>query len=174
VRPVTHDQEEAFAIADRVMIIQSGRLEQHGSPLEILDSPATEFVARFVGDVNVLSGVVEGERARIGPIWAPLDAAQRAGLPDGQEVHVVVRAYDLKFWRDDAGVASVRRVMTVGDRVRIEANLHPLGSQAEGPAIFAQFPRRSSLLNGIEPGVRISIEVTHARAWPGKPGELAS
>jgi sulfate transport system ATP-binding protein len=76
-------------------------------------------------------------------------------------VHVVVRAYDLKFWRDDgAGVATVRRVMTLGDRVRVEAWL----DEVEAP-IFAQFPRRSSLLHGVEAGCRIAVEITQARAW---------
>ena len=164
---VTHDQEEAFAIADRVMIIQSGRLEQHGTPLEVLDHPATEFVARFVGDVNVLPGVVRGDHAEVGPLMAPVH-----GLPDGQPVHVVLRAYDIKFWREDPGVATVRRVMTIGDRVRIEAWLDGVGADGAGAPIFAQFPRRSSLLHGVEVGARISIEVTHARAWPGSPREL--
>ncbi|MCK6504921.1 sulfate ABC transporter ATP-binding protein [Myxococcota bacterium] len=166
---VTHDQEEAFAIADRVMIIQSGRLEQHGTPLEILDHPATEFVARFVGDVNVLTGRVHGDHARVGPLLAPV-----SGLPDGQEVHVVLRAYDLKFWREDPGVATVRRVMTIGDRVRVEALLDRAGPDGQPAPIFAQFPRRSSLLHGVEVGCRISIEVTRARAWPGVPPEPAS
>ncbi|MEQ1567995.1 MAG: sulfate ABC transporter ATP-binding protein, partial [Myxococcota bacterium] len=55
---VTHDQEEAFAVADRVLIVSRGRLEQVGTPAEVLDTPATEFVARFGGEVNVLSGQV--------------------------------------------------------------------------------------------------------------------
>ena len=50
---VTHDQEEAFAVADRVMVIHRGRLEQSGTPDEILDHPKTEFVARFIGEANV-------------------------------------------------------------------------------------------------------------------------
>lgn len=154
---VTHDQEEAFAIADRVMIISEGKLEQAGSPVEILDNPATEFVARFVGDVNVLPGVSRQGRVHVGRVSAPVEETHE----DGAAVHVVVRAYDLKFWRDDgAGVATVRRVMTLGDRVRVEAWL----DEVEAP-IFAQFPRRSSLLHGVEAGCRIAVEITQARAW---------
>ena len=156
---VTHDQEEAFAIADRVLIISQGRLEQAGTPVQILDQPATEFVARFVGDVNVLTGVVRGGRVQVGALQV-----EAGELPDGAEVHLVVRAYDLKFWRDDAGVACVRRVMTLGDRVRVEAEIDSVGAP-----IFAQFPRRSSLLHGVEPGCRIAVEVTQARAWPIAP-----
>jgi sulfate transport system ATP-binding protein len=158
---VTHDQEEAFAIADRVLIISAGRLEQEGSPVQILDDPATEFVARFVGDVNVLPGRVSGDQVHIGRVSATV-----SGLPDGADAHVVVRSYDLKFWREDAGPGTVKRVTTIGDRVRVEAWL----DDVQAP-IFAQFPRRSSLLTGIEVGCRIAIEITHARAWPVADGD---
>lgn len=155
---VTHDQEEAFAIADRVMIISAGRLEQAGSPVDILDQPSTEFVARFVGDVNVLPGVMQGGRVVVGRVSA--EVAGLAGEAEGTAMHMVVRSYDLKFWRDDDGVATVRRVMTLGDRVRVEAWLDDVGAP-----IFAQFPRRSSLLTGVETGRRIAVEITQARAW---------
>ena len=155
---VTHDQEEAFAIADRVLIISAGKLEQAGSPVDILDEPQSEFVARFVGDVNVLDGVARGDRVHIGSL-----SAVAGTLPEGAAVHVVVRSYDLKFWRDDAGVATVRRVTTLGDRVRVEAWLDEVGAP-----IFAQFPRRSSLLHGVEAGCRIAVEITNARAWEAR------
>ncbi|MBX6364147.1 MAG: sulfate ABC transporter ATP-binding protein [Gemmatimonadetes bacterium] len=162
---VTHDQEEAFALADRVLLIHDGRLEQDGSPLEILDDPATEFVARFIGDVNVLDGVVRAGEATVGALRVPV--ARVTAVPPGERVPVrlVIRSYDLKFWRaEDGGVATVRRVITLGDRVRVEAMVDQAGP------LFAQFPRRSSLLHGVAPGVRIGIEVTAARAYPLAPG----
>ena len=57
---VTHDQEEAFSVADQVMVINRGRLEQAGTPNEILDDPGTEFVARFIGEANVFETTVAG------------------------------------------------------------------------------------------------------------------
>jgi len=152
---VTHDQEEAFAIADRVLIIQSGRLEQAGSPSEILDHPATEFVARFVGEVNVLDGVVRDGLAWVGPLSVP---ARELG--EGSRARVVVRTYDIKLWRDQPGVATVERVLPLGDRVRVEARLD------QGGQLFAQFPRRSTLLQGVEPGARAAVEIAYARVWP--------
>lgn len=56
---VTHDQEEALALADRIAVIKSGRLEQFGTPLEVYSHPQTEFVAEFVGSVNRLKGMTE-------------------------------------------------------------------------------------------------------------------
>jgi sulfate/thiosulfate transport system ATP-binding protein len=156
---VTHDQEEAFALADRIVVVNKGRIDQVGSPTQIMDDPATEFVARFVGEANVLAGTQTALGARVGPLDIPLDRTA-----PGHDVHVVVRSYDLKFWRDDAhGVATVRRVHPLGDRVKVEAALDGVG------ALFAQFPRRSSLLHGIEPGCRIAVQITKARAYPANP-----
>jgi sulfate/thiosulfate transport system ATP-binding protein len=151
---VTHDQHEAFTLADRVVLINAGRVEQTGPPVEILDDPQTEFVARFVGEVNVLEGVVRHGQAIVGDLHVPVN-----GIEHGSGVRLIVRAYDLKFWRSADGVATVRRVLPLGDRVKVEAGIDGAGS------LFAQFPRRSSLLRGIEPGCRIAVEVTRSRAY---------
>jgi sulfate/thiosulfate transport system ATP-binding protein len=152
---VTHDQDEAFSVADRVIVIHRGKLEQLGTPAEILDEPATEYVARFVGEVNVVPAIVRDGVAEAGALRAPV-----TGRSDDARVHLVVRSYDLKFWRDDPGIATVRRVVMLGDRVRVHADVDGTG------AMVAQFPRRSSLLRGLEPGARIQIEVTTARSYP--------
>jgi len=154
---VTHDQEEAFSLADRVLVIQRGRLEQAGTPREILDEPASEFVARFIGDVNVLEADVRGRSGVVGALRVPLAEADHAH----GRVRLVIRSYDLKFWRSESeSVATVRRVVTLGDRVRVETEI-----DGAGP-LFAQFPRRSSLLAGIEPGARVAVEATCVRAYP--------
>jgi putative spermidine/putrescine transport system ATP-binding protein len=61
---VTHDQEEAMTIADRIVVINKGRVEQAGSPAEIYDNPATRFVADFIGTANLISGEVSQRRFR--------------------------------------------------------------------------------------------------------------
>jgi sulfate transport system ATP-binding protein len=159
---VTHDQDEAFSVSDRVLVIHRGRVEQLGSPTEILDEPETEFVARFVGEVTVFPARVEAQHAVAGALRAPIQAPRGA-----DQVKLVVRSYDLKFWREDPGIASVQRVVTLGDRVRVYAVV-----DGAGP-IVAQFPRRSSLLRGVEPGCRIQVEVTKARAYPVTPIDVS-
>jgi sulfate transport system ATP-binding protein len=68
---VTHDQEEAFEVADRVVVLNHGRVEQAGSPHEVFDKPASAFVMGFVGNVNVLCGRVQSGRAFLGPLEIP-------------------------------------------------------------------------------------------------------
>jgi sulfate transport system ATP-binding protein len=155
---VTHDQDEAFALADRVIILNHGRLEQEGTPTELMDAPATEFVARFIGDANSLEAGVRNGEAVIGALRIP---AQH--LPNGAKARVVVRAYEIKLWRaDEDDVARVRRVTALGDRVRVDVQLDGAGS------MFAHFPRRSSLLEGIEPGCRVAVEITRAFIYPAE------
>lgn len=152
---VTHDQEEAFTLAKRVIVVNRGKVEQAGTPLEIMDHPATEFVARFMGDVNVFDTISHGDKTFLGrSIALPIDPT-----PVGQALRLVIRAYDLKFYVQDPGVAVVRNVLPMGDRVRVEASID------DGPDIFAHFPRRSSLLRGIVPGCRIAVEVTTLRSY---------
>lgn len=65
---VTHDQEEAFEVADRVVVMHQGRLEQVGTPQEVFDHPATPFVMKFLGNVNVFHGRVENGMAMLGAL----------------------------------------------------------------------------------------------------------
>jgi putative spermidine/putrescine transport system ATP-binding protein len=83
---VTHDQEEALAIADRVGVMQDGRIEQLGPPTEVYSRPATSFVAEFVGLTNRLAGEVRGGKVTVRGVTVPLvDPA----VPDGRAIALV-------------------------------------------------------------------------------------
>ena len=89
---VTHDQEEALSISDRIVVMSEGRIEQIGTPSEIYNFPATPFVASFVGTLNLLPG--DGRRRRGRPAddrrpGDPRRAARRRGA--GQRVTVALR-----------------------------------------------------------------------------------
>jgi len=85
---VTHDQEEAMAISDRIIVMRNGRIEQTGNPLEIYDAPRTRFVADFIGAANIFAGTFEGEAAGAAPVIRVGEAvvvcapASRPGKPD--------------------------------------------------------------------------------------------
>jgi ABC-type Fe3+/spermidine/putrescine transport system ATPase subunit len=78
---VTHDQTEAMATADRIVVMNEGRIEQVGTPVEVYDQPRTRFVAAFIGRTNLIDGRVEDGAFRAGPLAVPLPhdhAAPRA------------------------------------------------------------------------------------------------
>ncbi|MCX5584128.1 ABC transporter ATP-binding protein [Streptomyces erythrochromogenes] len=81
VLAVTHDQGEAFALADRVVVMRDGRIAQAGTPLEVWQRPASEFVARFLGFENVVPATVAGSFAATA--WGKVPVP--AGSPDGEQ-----------------------------------------------------------------------------------------
>jgi putative spermidine/putrescine transport system ATP-binding protein len=94
---VTHEQEEAFELGDRIAVLNEGRLEQVGLPEELFEQPATRFVATFIGRTSVLPAIWEGGRgARIpdGPVW-PATAGPSVSVD--AEVDLVVRPEALTF-----------------------------------------------------------------------------
>ncbi|MBT9372182.1 sn-glycerol-3-phosphate import ATP-binding protein UgpC [Rhizobium sp. CSW-27] len=95
---VTHDQLEAMTLADRLVVLNGGRIEQIGSPLEVYHAPASTFVASFIGSpaMNLVSGELHGNRLAIGPAVIELGAQAPASGP----VTVGIRAEDLRLARD--------------------------------------------------------------------------
>ncbi|CAM5688796.1 ABC transporter ATP-binding protein OS=Streptomyces alboniger OX=132473 GN=CP975_25955 PE=4 SV=1 [Streptomyces alboniger] len=77
---VTHDQGEAFALADRVVVMRDGRIAQSGTPLDVWQHPADEFVARFLGFDNVTEATVSGEGADT--VWGRIPVPR--GTPAGR------------------------------------------------------------------------------------------
>jgi spermidine/putrescine transport system ATP-binding protein len=92
---VTHDQEEAMTISDRIAVMNKGRIEQLGPPEEVYDRPATEFVAEFLGASNLLDGVYRGSEDGLGLVELQSGARIRipgaADLQNGERVRVGVR-----------------------------------------------------------------------------------
>ncbi len=89
---VTHDQDEAFALADRILILHAGAVAQAGAPAEVYAAPATRFVAEFLGLKNILPGVVQREAGRATALTAvgQVPLGDRA-LAAGTRVEVVLR-----------------------------------------------------------------------------------
>ena len=89
---VTHDQEEALSLSDRVVVMSEGRIEQIGTPFEIYNFPSTSFVASFVGTLNVMqASVVDAARGELTVSGQPIRLAKRFGGGAGREVQVALR-----------------------------------------------------------------------------------
>ncbi len=105
---VTHDQEEAFAMSDRVVVMSEGTIMQIGTPQEIYEEPENLFVARFVGEINVLEGTVTAVKedgsleANIEGITFPLRT--RKELYEGDRVKVLLRPEDLRVYLENEQV----------------------------------------------------------------------
>ncbi len=131
---VTHDQEEALGIGDRVMVLAGGRVLQVGSPQEVYHKPADRFVAGFVGDpqMNFVAGVVEGAIfAEPGGIRVAVDGY---GSPTRRPAVLGVRPSSLTRSRDGVFEVQVDDVTVVGDHADVS------GRTAGGTAIAARLP----------------------------------
>jgi sulfate transport system ATP-binding protein len=116
---VTHDQEEALEVADRIVVMSQGRVEQVGTPDEVFHRPASEFVLHFLGEVNVFHG-------RLGPSFADFSSPPAAAATEAGAVaaRLLVRPHELDIrYRGDGSpgvAATVTRVLTAGPVVKVD------------------------------------------------------
>ena len=155
---VTHDQEEAFEVADRVVVMNHGKVEQVGHPQHVFEHPASDFVIRFLGQVNVLPARVAGGRAHFGEV--ALDAAAPAGAAD-QPARVYIRPHEVELTRVPRPVdvaATVVRLAPLGSVVRVEVAVDGV----EGP-VHAELDGRRADALGLRPGDAIWLSLRRAR-----------
>jgi iron(III) transport system ATP-binding protein len=150
---VTHDHEEAFMVADRVGVLNRGRLEQLGRPEEIYHLPATRFVARFVGKANFIVGQVVG--AHIETVIGSFP--NTSGFPQGAAVEVMFRPNQFELRPDPAGDATV-----VSSRFR-GADTLVVVQFASGLTLQSQQP--STLLLQPRERVRVIAQPCHVVAF---------
>jgi putative spermidine/putrescine transport system ATP-binding protein len=143
---VTHDQEEALAVADRVGVMRSGRLEQLGAPSDVYLTPATAFVADFVGLSNRLPGTVHGDTVEVLGARLPLigDGAGRS------EVTALVRPESVDVVPDPQAPGRVLTASFLGPMSRVTVDL-------AGTLIVAQVA--SSRLTELAPGTPVRIDL---------------
>jgi sulfate transport system ATP-binding protein len=140
---VTHDQEEAFEVADRVVVVNQGRIEQVGSPVEVFDHPANDFVMRFLGDVNV----VEKDDARL-----------------------YIRPHELELERSpgaDRVPAQVVRITPLGAVLKIELDVELLGQP-----LSAELDRGRAAALGLDVGETVYLSLRRARRFDAPTGEV--
>ena len=143
---VTHDQEEALSMADRVAVLNAGRLEQCAPPSELYERPATAFVAEFVGTMNRLPGrLTDGGRVEVAGTTLPVDGE----VPVVREVEVLIRPENVIATADPEGTATVVSAAFFGSVTRVLLDL------PGGGAVKADVPSRDA--GELQPGVRAKV-----------------
>jgi sulfate transport system ATP-binding protein len=167
---VTHDQEEALEVADRVVLMNSGKIEQIGSPQQVWDHPASPFVYGFLGDVNLFHG-----RAHEGEIQ--LDGMKLASPEHGgaqnAKAFAYVRPHDLDVQRYTPGakgiVAKLDRAIVIGPIARLELipveNNQQLNNPSADPLIEAQMPAQKFRDMGLKEGETLVLTPRNARVF---------
>jgi spermidine/putrescine transport system ATP-binding protein len=149
---VTHDQGEALVMSDRIAVMNHGRIEQVGDPASIYETPATRFVAEFIGRMNMFAGVVTPERGvRIGDRTFAVDVPSE--IASGASVHVAIRPERARLTasRADESISlpgAVRQVFYLGATREVHVDL------AHGERGFVQLHN-----DGADAGVRAGSAV---------------
>ena len=134
---ITHDQEEALELGDRIAVINVGHIEQIGTPADVYNNPATEYVATFLGAANILDGVVRKGGVEIFSSLIPAQIDEK--FADGQTVKIIFRPEDVSLSRTQslpAGRACissgiVEEMSFVGAYERLRIRLDPAGGACE-------------------------------------------
>jgi len=154
---VTHDQEEALEVADRVVVMNKGRIEQIGTPTEIYDHPATPFVYRFLGNVNAIPCQLRGGKPRIDGLDLSCEE------PDGRSGAgvVFIRPHDVALdpARNGGTQAVVRHVSVLGAGVRVEVVL------AGGTVLDVETTREERDRLGLRAGSGVSVAARSAKVF---------
>jgi len=153
---VTHDQEEAMSMSDRIIVMNEGRIEQIGTPTEIYEKPATLFVARFIGYINLIKGRIESIREDTYTVRTPIGtliniSSGLKGMKEGDDVMLVIRPESATAEKKPTGVQKnsfaeeILDATYIGSIVRY--NIHIKGieepfivdvSNPEGKGIFSR------------------------------------
>ncbi|MFF0222234.1 ABC transporter ATP-binding protein [Streptomyces sp. NPDC004629] len=144
---VTHDQEEALSVADRVAVMRAGRLEQCAAPAELYGRPATAFVAEFVGTMSRIPGSLAAGTVDVLGQRLPVDGT----VPAATEVDVLVRPEAVRVSADEAGTARVAATAFLGAVVRVTVRL------ADGTEAKADLPAHEAAGLGAGCTVRVSL-----------------
>ena len=163
---VTHDQEEALALADRVALMNAGRIEQIGTPDEVYEKPATAFVAKFLGESNVLPATVSrtnGSQVECDIGGQSVRAETKDTHSVGDRVEVVVRTERLTVSSEQPSTencfkirlnhviylgGTIRYLLRLGDHrlIAVERNRGDHAMLSEGSDVYVGWPARDSLL----------------------------
>lgn len=161
---VTHDQEEALEVADRVVVMNQGRVEQIGAPDEVYDRPATPFVYQFLGNVNLFHGRIHQGVAQIGNL--ELEAPDHQEAVDAQAV-AFVRPHDLELHRHRTGEQDietiVRYVNAIGPLVRVE-----LARKEVDELIQVELTQERYRELQVKRGERVFVQLKHLRLFLGE------
>ena len=163
---VTHDQEEALEVSDRIVIFSQGKLEQVGSPREVYEQPNSEFVARFIGVMNVLECEVRGGVARLNELEFPAH-----GVADGQKLRLGFRPYSVQISPElDAFryQAVLRHTYFLGIMLRVEIEL------PSGLIIRSRMTKEEYARLNLSDGTPVSFQIRNYRVLGSDDGKMSA
>lgn len=158
---VTHDQEEALEVADRIVVMNHGKVEQIGSPQQVYDQPASPFVYQFLGNVNEFESRINQGRAHIDDVT--VDSAEHLAVVNAEAL-AYVRPHDIEVLKEPNGSpsfsAKVNYIHSLGPWVRLE-----LQRQDDTRIIEAELTRERFLQLDLAEGTQVFLRPKQVRVF---------
>jgi sulfate transport system ATP-binding protein len=160
---VTHDQEEALEVADRVVVLRDGVIQQVGTPWEVYQEPANRFVCEFLGEVNALHAIPVEGGFQVGPAFVSATHA----LPIGREARIYARPHEIELCIEPKGAISlpcvVERTQLAGPTARFY-----LKRADRDETLEVDLPHRDLPANlaRLQPGDSVSAALNRVRSFP--------
>jgi sulfate transport system ATP-binding protein len=158
---VTHDQEEALEVADRIVVMNKGKIEQAGTPDQVYENPATPFVLNFLGNVNLFHGRVSQGQVQLSGLH--VNSNGYAGTDDAPAV-AYVRSHDIDIERTQqdstALKAEIKHILKLGPSVRITLNI-----EGSSEFIEAELTRDVFQTLGLLPGESVFVRPRQVRVF---------
>jgi ABC-type Fe3+/spermidine/putrescine transport system ATPase subunit len=178
---ITHDQEEALELGDRIAVLNAGQLEQVGTPEEIYNHPATEYVATFLGAANVLHGIIGQNTIDVGGAELEVGLDQQK-FHDGQKAKLVFRPEDVFLSKTDSlpegaarlGNGVIQETSFVGayERLTLRLVAGTASSKAvKGELIMATRPKPQVAAVRLKPGELVTIGLSSFTVLPADQSE---
>jgi sulfate/thiosulfate transport system ATP-binding protein len=163
---VTHDQEEALELADRVVLMNAGRVEQIGTSRQVYAKPASAFVFGFLGTSNRLNGTITNGALVVDGI--PLPLSEDAPTAEGAAMIAFIRPHDLAIFRSEQPgslPASIRRVLDIGPLARVELISRPQNGAAPHP-LEVELPHAAIAPLTLSPGEAVWLVPSRVHVFP--------
>jgi len=165
---VTHDQEEALEVADRVVLMNQGNIEQIGSPDEVYNNPATPFVYSFLGNVNLFHGRVDGKVIQVGNDKLQHDHSKL--ISQGASVLAFARPHELDIVLEgstrDGVLAKIDRILSFGLNSRIELSALSSADEKNSQQFYeVELPRLDVAKRGLAEGQQVRIIPSQLRVF---------
>lgn len=142
---VTHDQKDALAISDQIVVLNAGQIQQQGTPQEIYALPKNSFVATFVGQSNLLQGELTADGAAVMTDIGRLPLAKRATNPSQKQVLVAIRPHDFCLATDGTIIGKISRLAYSGETIEAVVTT---ASPGEGTQLLVQLSANTQVSEG--------------------------
>lgn len=171
---VTHDQKEAIEIADKIIVINRGKVEQIGNAREVYQQPHSKFVASFVGQTNVITGSVKKEHIYLGDMIMPIPIPRQYPLPpDDETVVLLVRPEDVVITKKPASNPSTSSLPGTIEHIHYQGNIYEIdiNIKAGGVGLKCNLSKQDFVDRDLVKGEEVSVGFRDFQFFKAPEGE---